>query len=137
MPSPGETRRVVAAVIRSGDRYLLCQRPPGKRHGGLWEFPGGKCLDGETDPTALAREIAEELGVHGHALDAEPSLEVRDPGSDFLVAFHPAHLVGEPVAREHVVMRWVTVDEMLGLPLAPSDRMFAQTLAREFAKLQH
>ncbi len=30
--------RVVAVVIRRGDRYLVGQRPAHKRHGGLWEF---------------------------------------------------------------------------------------------------
>lgn len=129
MPSPAETLRVVAAVIRSGDRYLLCQRPPEKRHGGLWEFPGGKCLDGETDSDALAREVAEELGVHGYALGDFPLLEVRDPGSDFLIVFLPTHLEGEPSAREHVELRWVTFDEMSALPLAPSDRRCAEVLA--------
>ena len=34
--------RVLAAVIARGDRYLVCRRPVQKRHGGLWEFPGGK-----------------------------------------------------------------------------------------------
>jgi 8-oxo-dGTP diphosphatase len=38
---------VIAAIIRRGERYLVGRRPDGKRHGGLWEFPGGKLMDGE------------------------------------------------------------------------------------------
>ena len=43
-----ESVRVVAAVIERGGRWLVGRRPIGKRHGGLWEFPGGKVNDGET-----------------------------------------------------------------------------------------
>jgi 8-oxo-dGTP pyrophosphatase MutT (NUDIX family) len=52
--------RVLAAVIRRNDRFLLCRRPSWKRHGGLWEFPGGKLEPGETPLEAAARELAEE-----------------------------------------------------------------------------
>ena len=46
---------VVAAVLsdRQG-RVLMQQRPAGKHHAGLWEFPGGKIEDGET-PVARTR----------------------------------------------------------------------------------
>jgi 8-oxo-dGTP pyrophosphatase MutT (NUDIX family) len=39
---------VLAAVITHQSRYLVCQRPLSKRHGGLWEFPGGKIEPGES-----------------------------------------------------------------------------------------
>ena len=56
--------RVLASVIQRHDRFLVCRRPLHKRHGGLWEFPGGKVKDGETDLEVARRELAEELGVH-------------------------------------------------------------------------
>jgi 8-oxo-dGTP diphosphatase len=43
-----EIVRVVAAVVERDGRLLLCRRPAGKRHAGLWEFPGGKLLPGES-----------------------------------------------------------------------------------------
>jgi 8-oxo-dGTP diphosphatase len=55
--------RVVAAVIKRNDYYLICKRPKGKRHGGLWEFPGGKVEEGENIETAARRELAEELDL--------------------------------------------------------------------------
>ncbi|MEO6690626.1 MAG: (deoxy)nucleoside triphosphate pyrophosphohydrolase, partial [Dokdonella sp.] len=56
--------RVVAGVLRdSRGRLLLAERPPGKHLAGLWEFPGGKCEDGEAPVDALARELREEIGV--------------------------------------------------------------------------
>jgi 8-oxo-dGTP diphosphatase len=54
--------QVVAAVVRRGGRILVTRRPPGGPLGGLWEFPGGKVEPGESEPDALRREIAEELG---------------------------------------------------------------------------
>lgn len=56
--------RVVAALIESDGRVLVCQRRRGDRFGLLWEFPGGKVEAGEELPAALARELNEELGVN-------------------------------------------------------------------------
>ena len=55
-----KTIRVVAAVIRDGNRIFATQRGYGKYKDG-WEFPGGKIEDSETPQQALAREIREEL----------------------------------------------------------------------------
>lgn len=54
--------RVVAGILRRGQRILICQRGPG-RFAGQWEFPGGKCEPGESEAAALARELSEELGI--------------------------------------------------------------------------
>ncbi len=56
MPPP---IRVIAAVIRRGPELLVCRRPAHKRHGGLWEFPGGKCEPGESDADTARRELLE------------------------------------------------------------------------------
>jgi 8-oxo-dGTP diphosphatase len=76
--------RVVAAVIRRDGRILVAQRPAEGPRAGKWEFPGGKVEEGESEPEALRREIAEELGCgievgplalrHRHAY---PDLEVE------------------------------------------------------------
>jgi 8-oxo-dGTP diphosphatase len=55
--------RVVAAVIAKDDRYLITQRRPAAVLAGLWEFPGGKVEEGETDAAALLREVRERVGV--------------------------------------------------------------------------
>ena len=54
--------RVVAAVIRDGDKIFATQRGYGDFKG-KWEFPGGKIEEGETPQEALVREIKEELGI--------------------------------------------------------------------------
>jgi mutator protein MutT len=54
---------VVAALIESEGKLLVCQRRRGDPFELLWEFPGGKKRPDETLEEALARELAEELGV--------------------------------------------------------------------------
>lgn len=116
--------RVVAAVIERGGRLLLGRRPAGKRHAGLWEFPGGKFLPGEPPLDAARRELAEELGVEVRATGCL-LLAVADPGSPFMVEFYRVEIAGEPAALEHDALVWVTPDELAGLALAPGDRVFA------------
>jgi mutator protein MutT len=125
--------RVVAAVVARGDRLLVCQRPPGKRHAGLWEFPGGKCEADESDAAAVRRELREELGVEVTEV-AEEEFAIVDPGSPFLIAFVPVTIDGEPACHEHTALRWGTVEELAGLPLAPSDRRYVEHCLANLAR---
>ena len=120
--------RVVAAVIRRGDRMLVCQRPAHKRHGGLWEFPGGKLEAGETILDAARRELAEELDVRVTSV-GEVEFAIADPGSEFVIEFHAVTIEGEPQCLEHAALAWVEVKQLLELPLAPSDRQYVLRLA--------
>jgi 8-oxo-dGTP pyrophosphatase MutT (NUDIX family) len=115
--------RVIAAVISRGDKLLVCQRPLTKRHGGLWEFPGGKRQRGESDAQAATRELREELGVDVLEV-GEELITVRDEGSPFLIAFLPVSISGQPICREHMALQWDLPEVIAQLPLAPSDREF-------------
>jgi len=117
--------RVIAAVISRGDELLVCQRPLDKRHGGLWEFPGGKCEAGESDEAAARRELREELGV-GVLEVGDAELAIADPGSPFLIVFMPVRITGTPACHEHIALRWGTAEQLMSLPLAPSDRRFVE-----------
>lgn len=55
--------RVVAGMIEQDGRYLITQRRPTATLPLLWEFPGGRAEEGETDEQALARELAEEMDI--------------------------------------------------------------------------
>jgi 8-oxo-dGTP diphosphatase len=125
----GHEIRVIACVARRGDRMLICQRPADKRHGGLWEFPGGKCEPGESDAVAAERELSEELGVTLISIGA-PIFSRRDEGSPFLIVFVPVEIGGEPVCREHAALAWADPREILEYALAPSDRAFAESMVK-------
>lgn len=57
------TQVAVGVLVRADGAVLLADRPAGKPYAGYWEFPGGKIEPGESVEQALARELAEELGV--------------------------------------------------------------------------
>ncbi|MFJ7249735.1 NUDIX domain-containing protein [Kitasatospora sp. NPDC098652] len=64
------------AWIRLEDGGLLAARSHGRE---LFYLPGGKPEPGETHPEALAREIAEELGVTLDRATVRPLLTVEAP----------------------------------------------------------
>ena len=113
---------VVAALIRRSTRVLLDRRPPGGRHAGLWEFPGGKREPGETDEQALARELFEELGVESQ-IGAEVArvLHAGD-GVRITLVLYRAEISGEPIAKEVDAIEWFDLEALESLPMPPADR---------------
>jgi len=115
---------VGAAILRDG-RVLAARRatPPV----GGWEFPGGKVEAGETPEHALAREVREELGCMITVTGWLEGTEDVRPGLTLRVAL--ARLVdGEPVPREHDVVRWLSGDELGIVDWLPADLPFVAQL---------
>lgn len=56
---------VAIAIIARDGRYLIRQRPAlaGSPMPGYWEFPGGKCHEGEAPAACAVREVLEEAGI--------------------------------------------------------------------------
>lgn len=59
-----QVRVVSAEIVREGC-YLLAQRAAHATLPLLWEFPGGRVRDGESDEDALHRALAERIGCEG------------------------------------------------------------------------
>lgn len=116
---------VVAAVIERQGRYLLCQRPQGKHHGGLWEFPGGKVRSGEALAEALARELQEELSLR---VTCSPVLVSRIVDGPLAISFFAVSTRGEPRLHEHSALAWAALPELCSYLLAPCDGRFVQEL---------
>ena len=114
---------VVAALIRDGDRFLICQRPGGKARAMQWEFVGGKVEPGETKEQALLRECREELGV---ALSVgTPFLELTHAYPDItihLTVFNAVIARGVPQKLEHNDLRWVRPSEAAAYDFCPADQ---------------
>jgi 8-oxo-dGTP diphosphatase len=93
----------------------------------MWEFPGGKVEEGESNFEATSRELTEELGLTVQWVGS-PHFAVTDPGSHFVIEFIPVDVDGSPRCIEHSELRGVSRAEMLQLDLAPSDRGFVEHL---------
>ncbi|VVT17463.1 (deoxy)nucleoside triphosphate pyrophosphohydrolase [Erythrobacter sp. EC-HK427] len=115
---------VALALIDDEGRLLLQERPSGKHHGGLWEFPGGKVEAGESPRDSLVREIEEELGLHLDPHQFVPSGFAEESQQSRIVLFlySTRQNAGVPVPREGQRVGWFTPASAQDLPLAPMDR---------------
>ena len=114
----------VALIDRDG-RVLVQQRPPGKAMAGLWEFPGGKVEPGERPEEALARELAEELGIDTDEACLAPAAFASHPLGDnqlLLLLFACRKWRGTPHPLEASALKWARVVELHALEMPPADR---------------
>lgn len=125
MADPGGARLVTvvaAALFDAQGRVLMAERPPGRSMAGLWEFPGGKLETGETPETALARELAEELGI---AIEAPAPLGfVSHAYPEFhllMLLYAVRHWQGTPQGRLGQSLDWVAPDALAALAMPAAD----------------
>lgn len=122
---------VVAALIRNGERFMICQRPAHKARGLLWEFVGGKVEPGESPEEALIRECREELDVivevgeaYCQVIHEYPDITIR------LTLFHCTIVSGTPKLLEHKALKWIRPNQIPEFDFCPADEDI-------LAKIQH
>jgi 8-oxo-dGTP diphosphatase len=124
---------VAAALVDCERRVLLQQRAPGRAMAGLWEFPGGKVEEGERPEAALARELAEELGigVEPAALTPAAFASADNQGRPMLLLLYLCReWSGEPQPLDAAALDWVRPADMAGLPMPPADAPLIPLLDR-------
>ncbi len=104
----------LALILHPADgTVLIAQRKDGVHKAGLWEFPGGKCLDGEKSADCAVRETREETGLEVVVLEAWPIITHEYP--ERTVILHPflcrAHS-GDAQPRESKQIIWVRLEEL-------------------------
>ncbi len=128
--STGRTE-ITAALITSQGKLLVAQRPPGKKFGLLWEFPGGKVEPGEALEESIVREIREELSLEIQVQSLFKTISLREPGSQaHLHAYWCTIRGGSMILLEHVAIRWATKPELLGLEFTKVDRLLMPYLEK-------
>jgi 8-oxo-dGTP diphosphatase len=114
---------VAAGILcDASGRILIAERLGGGPFHGLWEFPGGKIVTGETAPEALSRELAEELGIEVTVCSS--FMNLRHEYDDRIVAiefFLVSEWNCEAVGREGQELRWVPVELLDADELLPAD----------------
>ena len=120
--STDKTVRVVAAVIRGGDKLFATARGYGE-YKGWWEFPGGKIEDGETPQQALVREIREELSVDIEVGDLIGTVEYDYPDFHLSMDCFFAKIVeGSIELKEAEDAKWLTYDQLDDVKWLPADK---------------
>ncbi len=128
-----KTVKVVAAVIRDGDKIFATQRGYGEHKDG-WEFPGGKIEPGESPRQALVREIREELDTEIDVGSLLAAIEYDYPTFHLSMQCFWCRIVeGKPVLKEHEAARWLDLEHLDGVDWLPADRTVLPLIAEEAA----
>lgn len=123
--------RVVAAVIRDGDRIFATARGYGE-YKGWWEFPGGKIEVGETPKEALVREIHEELDTEIRVGELIATIEYDYPTFHLSMDCFWAEVVtGRLVLKEAEDARWLTKETLESVQWLPADQTIIDAIYRK------
>jgi A/G-specific adenine glycosylase len=126
--APPEVAVAVGVVFKNG-RVLITRRPPVGLLGGLWEFPGGKVMEGERPEETCVREIREEVNLR-IAVEA-PLARVRHRYTHLSVVmdvFRCRHLSGRVRLKGPEAHRWIRIAEIPDYPFPRANHKFIPLL---------
>jgi 8-oxo-dGTP diphosphatase len=120
---------VTAALIIKEDKILVTQRRADSSYGLLWEFPGGKVMEGEEPREALRRELKEELDVEAEVgIIFDAVFHLSPEYSILLLVYHCriGNGILKPIGCHD--LRWVKLKELESLAMPPADNPIRKRL---------
>jgi 8-oxo-dGTP diphosphatase len=136
MTAPRPRKLVVAGLVAdAAGRVLITQRRADQALPLQWELPGGKVEPGEAPIAALARELAEELGVRVEVGRIWDVLFHAYPDFDLVMLVYRCRLAAGEVPRpvEVAALVWVAPADAPAHDMLPADRPLVDRLAAEGA----
>ena len=129
--SEKKTVKVVAAIIRDGNRILATQRGYGEQKDG-WEFPGGKVERNETPEAAIVREIREELNADIEVTGFLTTVEHDYPNFHLSMDCFWARLAEgtEMKLLEHEAAKWLSIENINSVDWLPADIKVVEAIIR-------
>lgn len=119
---------VVCAILQDGDQVLIGKRGKGIAEA-VWEFPGGKVEQGETQQEACIREIKEELEVSIAVDDFLCDVIDREFTPPVHVYAYLAHILdGELKLHAHSEVKWVHRKEVSQYTFQAADQKILEAL---------
>jgi 8-oxo-dGTP diphosphatase len=122
---------VICGIIINEKRVLVAQRGLYKPLPLMWEFPGGKKINGESDRECLERELFEELNIKVKVKEMFSFSEYTY--TDFkicLKAYLTEIIIGTLLTYEHIQIKWVPKENLLSLQWAPADIPIVEVLKK-------
>ncbi|MGO1247454.1 MAG: 8-oxo-dGTP diphosphatase MutT [Oceanisphaera sp.] len=119
----------VGVIENAAGDIFICRRGARQHQANKWEFPGGKVEAGETVEQALARELAEEVGIVVER--CQPFMQIEHDYGDKQVtlAIHKVTAFrGEPTGLEGQPSRWVAVSELPQYPFPEANGPIVEKL---------
>ena len=131
MMNDRKTIRVVAALIREGDKVFATQRGYGA-YKDWWEFHGGKIELGEGPEVALAREIREELAAEIYVDQYLMTVEYDYPEFHLSMdCFWCRIKEGSLTLLEHEAAKWLPLDNLRQVNWLPADLLVVEEIERQ------
>lgn len=122
---------VVAALIRFDGKVLIAQRLGGELDG-LWEFPGGKVENGETEHKAIEREIKEELNIDVEAGKKLSSVAIRYSNKIItLTLYECKYIKGNMILNSHKRVALVFDSELKNIDMPLLDKEIVNHILSE------
>ena len=127
MSTEHKVTQIAIAVVEHAGRFLIGQRPAGVALAGLWEFPGGKLLPGESPEAGAMRECVEETGLVVRTRSRYPEQIQKYAHGTVHLQFIACEPV-DPSAAPNVPFRWVERRELAAYEFPEGNRFLLAML---------